>query len=79
MSNDASASVKATALTIHRNFLSSPYYFMCVTLHDTHKGETSTHSRNADLAGTLVSSLHRVKDTENNGGCWKLCEASLSF
>jgi Velvet factor len=40
---------------------------MCVTLHDTCKAETSNYSRNADLAGTLVSSLHRVKDTENNG------------
>jgi hypothetical protein len=40
---------------------------MCVTLHDTNKAETSHHSRNADLAGNLVSSLHRVKDTENNG------------
>ncbi|ERF68421.1 hypothetical protein EPUS_03739 [Endocarpon pusillum Z07020] len=50
----------------YKNFLSSPYYFMCATLHDTNKAETSPHSRNADLAGTLVSSLHRVKDTENN-------------
>lgn len=45
---------------------------MCATLHDTNKAETSPHSRNADLAGTLVSSLHRVKDTENNGECSKL-------
>lgn len=44
---------------------------MCVTLHDTSKAETSNHSRNADLAGTLVSSLHRVKDAENNGECQK--------
>ena len=57
----------ATLLIENRNFLSSPYYFMCATLHDTHKGEVSTHSRNADIAGNLVSSLHRVKDTENNG------------
>lgn len=40
---------------------------MCATLHDTNKTETAIPSRNADLAGTLVSSLHRVKDTENNG------------
>ena len=40
---------------------------MCVTLHDANKAETSLQSRNADLAGNLVSSLHRVKDTENNG------------
>jgi Velvet factor len=58
-------------LIVPRNFLSSPYYFMCVTLHDTCKAETSNYSRNTDLAGTLVSSLHRVKDTENNGGCWR--------
>lgn len=50
----------------HKNFLSSPYYFMCVTLHETSKAEAFNHSRNTDLAGTLVSSLHRVKDTENN-------------
>ncbi len=42
---------------------------MCATLHDTTKEETSPESRNADLAGTLVSSLHRVKDAENNGEC----------
>jgi Velvet factor len=40
---------------------------MCATLHDSTKAETSIQSRNADLTGTLVSSLHRVKDTENNG------------
>lgn len=40
---------------------------MCVTLHDSSCAENSQHSRNVDLAGTLVSSLHRVKDTENHG------------
>lgn len=47
---------------------------MCVTLHDSSKADSSHHSRNADLAGTLVSSLHRVKDAENNGECHKLHE-----
>lgn len=65
----------ASELTSNRNFLSSPYYFMCATLHDIHKGEISIHSRNAEIAGNLVSSLHRVKDTGNNGlACQQLLQ-----
>lgn len=51
-----------------RNFLASPYYFMCVSLHESSKGEISTELCDPELAGTQVSSLHRVKDTENLGG-----------
>jgi Velvet factor len=65
----------ATSLTTCRNFLSSPYYFMCVTLHDSSTAEICAESRNSDVAGTLVSSLHRVKDTESNGECQKEDEA----
>lgn len=40
---------------------------MCLTLHEHCRGELSQQSSNSDLCGTLVSSLHRVKDAENIG------------
>lgn len=50
-----------------RNYLQSPYYFMCCNLYDAQSdGPASVAPQNA-LAGTLVSSLHRLKDVDNSG------------
>jgi hypothetical protein len=51
-----------------QHYLQSPYYFMCCSLyhatddHPVHYNQPSTA-----MAGTLVSSLHRLKDTDNTG------------
>ena len=51
-----------------RNYLQSPYYFMCTNLYPANEKDTSTTpSYNQALAGTLVSSLHRLKDIDNTG------------
>jgi hypothetical protein len=55
-------------LTMDRTYLQSPYLFMCCDLMVNGKppGE-SGHKRTAALAGTVVSSLHRLKDINNQG------------
>ena len=47
-----------------RNYLQSPYYFMCCNLLDANHERPA---QQAALAGTLVSSLHRLKDVDNSG------------
>ncbi|KAF3282652.1 hypothetical protein TWF970_001399 [Orbilia oligospora] len=55
-----------------QNYLQSPYYFMCTNLYpatETPKDNTgASSSYNQALAGTLVSSLHRLKDIDNTDG-----------
>jgi hypothetical protein len=51
-----------------RNYLQSPYYFMCCNLYDVRGEKPASASTQAALAGTLVSSLHRLKDIDNSGG-----------
>ncbi|KAF2733439.1 hypothetical protein EJ04DRAFT_524500 [Polyplosphaeria fusca] len=56
-------------LTRSRHFLQSPYLFMCVSLYKLDKDETLDGSAsNKALAGSLVSSLHRLKDVTNKDG-----------
>ncbi|KAL6717558.1 hypothetical protein ACLMJK_005473 [Lecanora helva] len=61
-----------------QNYLQSPYFFMVVNLQDAnsdrseqlaaaHQGEDIDTSSQSALAGTLVSSLHRLKDVDNTG------------
>ncbi|KFY16167.1 hypothetical protein V491_05422, partial [Pseudogymnoascus sp. VKM F-3775] len=54
-----------------QNFLQSPYYFISTTLVDDDEnqpeGAHGEEVKNA-LAGTLVSSLHRLKDSDNTDG-----------
>ena len=61
-----------------RNYLQSPYFFMCCSLVDAdlsrpgqlsagHLGEDPDTASEAALLGVLVSSLHRLKDTNNTG------------
>ncbi|KAF3926446.1 hypothetical protein AA313_de0206548 [Arthrobotrys entomopaga] len=55
-----------------QNYLQSPYYFMCTNLYpasETPKDNNgASSSYNQALAGTLVSSLHRLKDIDNTDG-----------
>ena len=61
-----------------RNYLQSPYYFMCCSLVDqdlqrpghiaaANLGEDINTASETALLGVLVSSLHRLKDTNNTG------------
>ncbi|ORY08529.1 velvet factor-domain-containing protein [Clohesyomyces aquaticus] len=51
-----------------QNFLQSPYLFMCVSLWHSEKDEPWDAPANKTLAGSLVSSLHRLKDINNKDG-----------
>ncbi|KAA6411057.1 MAG: hypothetical protein FRX48_05368 [Lasallia pustulata] len=48
-----------------QNYLQSPYFFMCCNLLDANHERPA---QQAALAGTLVSSLHRLKDVDNSDG-----------
>ena len=63
---------------IDRNYLQSPYFFMVCNLCDADLarpgqlaaaplGENKDKQSESALAGTLVSSLHRLKDVDNSG------------
>ncbi|CAG8802206.1 18997_t:CDS:2, partial [Racocetra persica] len=51
-----------------QNYLQSPYYFMCANL--VHPSNNSDHFAISSkyLAGTIVSSLHKLKDIDNSDG-----------
>ncbi|EER39764.1 conserved hypothetical protein [Histoplasma capsulatum H143] len=51
-----------------QNYLQSPFYFMCCTLYNATEDTPATTAQSTALAGTLVSSLHRLKDTDNMEG-----------
>ncbi|KAF2203988.1 hypothetical protein GQ43DRAFT_469507 [Delitschia confertaspora ATCC 74209] len=51
-----------------QHYLQNPYLFMAATLWKADKDEAWDGSPNESLAGTLVSSLHRLKDTDNKEG-----------
>ncbi|KAL1868818.1 hypothetical protein Plec18167_008123 [Paecilomyces lecythidis] len=51
-----------------QNYLQNPHYFMCVSLYDAAEGHPSPIRPSTALAGTLVSSLHRLKDVDNTDG-----------
>ncbi|KAF2657934.1 hypothetical protein K491DRAFT_714063 [Lophiostoma macrostomum CBS 122681] len=51
-----------------QHFLQSPYLFMCTSLYKAEKDEAWDISGNKSLAGSLVSSLHRLKDVDNKDG-----------
>ncbi|EON69060.1 hypothetical protein W97_08373 [Coniosporium apollinis CBS 100218] len=52
-----------------QHFLQSPYLFMCASLYQ-HPGEQPKSEDNKDLVGTLASSLHRLKDTNDTDGAF---------
>lgn len=51
-----------------QNYLQSPYYFMCCTLLDSATETQAETVSSTALGGTLVSSLHRLKDVDNHDG-----------
>ncbi|KAI5802225.1 velvet factor-domain-containing protein [Pyronema domesticum] len=51
-----------------QNYLQSPYYFMCTNLYSATHDQPSLIPPHQALAGTLVSSLHRLKDIDNSDG-----------
>ncbi|PSN60996.1 hypothetical protein BS50DRAFT_162188 [Corynespora cassiicola Philippines] len=51
-----------------QHFLQSPYLFMCTSLYKVDKNEACDAGANKCLAGSLVSSLHRLKDVDNKDG-----------
>jgi hypothetical protein len=59
-----------------RNYLQSPYFFMCCTLWDVNEERAVESDSGSSLAGTVVSSLHRLKDVDNTG---ELSRIRISF
>ncbi|KAJ5102576.1 Velvet factor [Penicillium argentinense] len=53
-------------LALH--YLQSPYYFMTCSLYDASDDRPVPVAPSTALAGTLVSSLHRLKDVDNSDG-----------
>ncbi|KAK9457234.1 velvet factor-domain-containing protein [Dipodascopsis uninucleata] len=53
---------------LQRDWLSSPFFFMCATLWDENGHGPVQRPPSETLAGTLVSSLHRVRDGEDREG-----------
>ncbi|KAF4770991.1 hypothetical protein HAV15_012554 [Penicillium sp. str.  len=51
-----------------QHYLQSPYYFMCCSLYDATEERPVPVAPSTALAGTLVSSLHRLKDVDNSDG-----------
>ncbi|KAJ5585558.1 Velvet factor [Penicillium hispanicum] len=51
-----------------QHYLQSPYYFMCCSLYDATEDRPVPVAPSTALAGTLVSSLHRLKDVDNSDG-----------
>ncbi|MCJ1472130.1 hypothetical protein MMC13_000777 [Lambiella insularis] len=51
-----------------QNYLQSPYFFMCCSLWDLEENKHVQQDSSAVLAGTVVSSLHRLKDIDNTDG-----------
>ncbi|KAF2465513.1 uncharacterized protein BDR25DRAFT_318374 [Lindgomyces ingoldianus] len=51
-----------------QHFLQSPYLFMCTSLYKVDKDEAWDGNAGKSLAGSLVSSLHRLKDVDNKDG-----------
>ena len=50
-----------------RNYLQSPYFFMCCSLCDAAHDPPAQYASQTALAGTMASSLHRLKDVDNTG------------
>ncbi|KAK9235837.1 velvet factor, partial [Lipomyces kononenkoae] len=52
----------------HRGWLQSPFFFMCANLYDPVVDTPIARPPSETLAGTLVSSLHRVRDSNDREG-----------
>jgi len=66
-------------LTKGRYFLQSPYLFICATLVEEEKEEVvKTNDNRCALVGSVVSSLHRIKDSNNHGTFLLLSEIAFN-
>ncbi|KAF2020747.1 hypothetical protein BU24DRAFT_7915 [Aaosphaeria arxii CBS 175.79] len=52
-----------------RHYLQSPYLFMCASLWEAERDQ-AYDTATSSLSGSLVSSLHRLKDTDNKDGAF---------
>ncbi|KAB8204709.1 velvet factor-domain-containing protein [Aspergillus parasiticus] len=59
--------VREDGTYLAQHYLQSPYYFMCCSLFDPSDDVPVPVPPSTALTGTLVSSLHRLKDVDNNG------------
>lgn len=53
-----------------QNYLQSPYFFMTCSLVGPADGRPTSEGLSGALGGTVVSSLHRLKDTDNQDGAF---------
>ncbi|KAL4803626.1 velvet factor-domain-containing protein [Aspergillus unguis] len=53
---------------LSQHYLQSPYFFMACSLYDPHEDAPAPIPPSTALTGTLVSSLHRLKDVDNSDG-----------
>ncbi|KAJ5545051.1 Velvet factor [Penicillium sp. DV-2018c] len=60
--------VREEGTYLAQHYLQSPYYFMCCSLYDATEDRPVPVAPSTALAGTLVSSLHRLKDVDNSEG-----------
>ncbi|KAJ5322052.1 uncharacterized protein MYU51_002805 [Penicillium brevicompactum] len=60
--------VREEGTYLAQHYLQSPYYFLCCSLYDPTEDRPVPVAPSTALAGTLVSSLHRLKDTDNSDG-----------
>ncbi|KAJ5779323.1 Velvet factor [Penicillium paradoxum] len=60
--------VREEGTYLAQHYLQSPYYFMCCSLYDATEERPVPVAPSTALAGTLVSSLHRLKDMDNSDG-----------
>ncbi|KAE8348475.1 velvet factor-domain-containing protein [Aspergillus coremiiformis] len=60
--------VREEGTYLAQHYLQSPYYFMCCSLFDATEDIPVPESPSTALTGTLVSSLHRLKDVDNSDG-----------
>ncbi|CAG8016998.1 unnamed protein product [Penicillium olsonii] len=60
--------VREEGTYLAQHYLQSPYYFLCCSLYDPTEERPVPVAPSTALAGTLVSSLHRLKDVDNSDG-----------
>ncbi|KAK9471469.1 velvet factor, partial [Dipodascopsis tothii] len=63
----------------NREWLQSPFFFMCANLYEPDKDEPVKKPPSETLAGTLVSSLHRVRENEEDGGFFVFGDLSVKL
>ncbi|KAL4752825.1 hypothetical protein BDW72DRAFT_51049 [Aspergillus terricola var. indicus] len=60
--------VREEGTYLAQHYLQSPYFFMSCSLYDAQEDAPASIPPSTALTGTLVSSLHRLKDVDNTDG-----------